>query len=112
MNCLSINVQGLGSGEKSTWLWKLCIGHTINFLGIQETKMCCMDLVTIRMVRGNSRFYFACSLARGLSLGVLCAWDPEMFVKSHIVSHDHFVAVEGNWCSGNVRVMIITLYAP
>ncbi|GJY84701.1 RNA-directed DNA polymerase, eukaryota [Tanacetum coccineum] len=102
----------MGSGEKKTWLRKLCIDHTVNFLGIQETKMCRMDLVTIRTVWGNSRFDFACSLARGLSWGILCVRDPTTFVKIRIVSHDHFVDVEGNWCNGNVRVMIITVYAP
>ncbi|GJW50462.1 RNA-directed DNA polymerase, eukaryota [Tanacetum coccineum] len=80
--------------------------------GMQETKMSRMDLVTVRMVWGNSRFDFASSSARGLSGGILCVWDPEMFVKSQIVSHDHFVAVEGVWKIGNLRMQFITVYAP
>ncbi|GKA16393.1 RNA-directed DNA polymerase, eukaryota [Tanacetum coccineum] len=91
---------------------KLIAGIRVHRGGIQETKMCRMDLVTIKTVWGNYRFDFACSLARGLSGGILCVVDPTTFVKSRIVSHDHFVAVEGNWCNGNVRVMIITVYAP
>ncbi|PWA67412.1 hypothetical protein CTI12_AA318590 [Artemisia annua] len=64
----------------------------------------CVAWIWSRLERygGNSRFDFASSLARGLSGGILCVWDPTMFVKNRIVSHDHFVAVEGNWCNGNV----------
>ncbi|GJX78637.1 RNA-directed DNA polymerase, eukaryota, partial [Tanacetum coccineum] len=80
--------------------------------GMQETKMSRMDLMTVRMVWWNSRFDFASSSARGLSGGILCVWDPEMFVKSQIVSHDHFVAVEGVWKIGNLRTQFITVYAP
>ncbi|GJX27561.1 RNA-directed DNA polymerase, eukaryota [Tanacetum coccineum] len=114
INCgrsLGFDMEGC-EGDMEKLITGIGVHRGVNFLGIQETKMCHMDLVTIRTVWGNSRFDFACSLARGLSGGILCVWDPTMFVKSRIVSHDHFVAVEGNWCNGNVRVMIITMYAP
>ncbi|GJT94975.1 RNA-directed DNA polymerase, eukaryota, partial [Tanacetum coccineum] len=48
----------------------------------QETKMSHMDLVTVRMVWGNSRFDFASSSARGV------------------------------WKIGNLRMQFITVYAP
>nr|GEX74472.1 hypothetical protein [Tanacetum cinerariifolium] len=42
---------------------------------------------------------------RGLSGGILCVWDSKMFVKSQIVSHDHFVTVEGVWKIGESIIM-------
>ncbi|GKA30075.1 RNA-directed DNA polymerase, eukaryota [Tanacetum coccineum] len=54
--------------------------------GMQKTKMGRMDLVTVGMVWGNSRFDFASSSARGLSGGV--------------------------WKIGNLRMQFITVYAP
>ncbi|GJZ09338.1 RNA-directed DNA polymerase, eukaryota [Tanacetum coccineum] len=80
--------------------------------GMQETKMSRMDLVMVRMVWGNSRFDFASSSAKGLSGDILCVWDPKMFVKNQIVSHDHFVTVEGVWNISNLRMQFITVYAP
>ncbi|GJU08211.1 RNA-directed DNA polymerase, eukaryota [Tanacetum coccineum] len=103
INCgrsLGFDMEGC-EGDMEKLITGIGVHRGVNFLGIQETKMCHVDLVTIRTVWGNSRFDFACSLARGLSGGILCVWDPTMFVKSRIVSHDHFVAVEGNWCNGN-----------
>ncbi|GJS85892.1 RNA-directed DNA polymerase, eukaryota [Tanacetum coccineum] len=82
------------------------------FRGIQETKMTRMDLFSVKAIWGNSRFDFACSLARGLSGGILCVWNPDLFVKTSMVSHDHFVVVEGIWKHGNVRMQFIMVYSP
>lgn len=48
MNCLSLNIQGAGSGDKKFWVRGLCNLYRVSFLGIQETKMTEMDLVTVR----------------------------------------------------------------
>ncbi|GJV48321.1 RNA-directed DNA polymerase, eukaryota [Tanacetum coccineum] len=68
-----INMDGcMRSGEnkgKKGWHKKLCHEYSINFLGIQETKMVNMDLLSIRSIWGNSHFDYASSLARGLSGG-------------------------------------------
>ncbi|GJX59710.1 RNA-directed DNA polymerase, eukaryota, reverse transcriptase zinc-binding domain protein [Tanacetum coccineum] len=39
MNCLSVNVQGLGRKEKKEWVKQLCYTNGVNFLSIQETKI-------------------------------------------------------------------------
>ena len=48
MNCLSLNIQGAGSGDKKFWVRGLYNLYRVYFLGIQETKMTEMDLVTVR----------------------------------------------------------------
>ncbi|GJT06023.1 hypothetical protein Tco_0840485 [Tanacetum coccineum] len=52
-------------------------------------------------------FDFACSLARGLSGGILCVWNPDLFVKTSMVSHDHFVAVKGIWKHGLLDALLL-----
>nr|GEY70270.1 RNA-directed DNA polymerase, eukaryota [Tanacetum cinerariifolium] len=39
MNCLSLNVQGLGSKANKDWIRELISKHKVSFLSIQETKM-------------------------------------------------------------------------
>lgn len=38
MNCLSLNIQGLGSKAKKDWIRELTNKHKISFLSLQETK--------------------------------------------------------------------------
>ncbi|GJV19995.1 RNA-directed DNA polymerase, eukaryota, reverse transcriptase zinc-binding domain protein [Tanacetum coccineum] len=71
-NCISplLNIQCMRSGEnkgKKGWLKKLRHEYSINFFGIQETKMVNIDLLSIRSIWGNSHFDYASSLTRGLS---------------------------------------------
>ena len=75
MNCLSLNIQGAGSGDKRVRVQGLCNRNRISFLGIQETKMTDMDLVTVRSLWGNVSFDYAVSNARGLSGSILAIWD-------------------------------------
>lgn len=67
MNCLSLNVQGLGDLNKRRWINGLCNLHKVNFLGVQETKLTQVDLWMVCQVWGNTHFDFASSSARGLS---------------------------------------------
>ena len=76
MNCLSLNIQGAGSGDKKVWVRGLCNLYQVSFLGIQETKRTEMNLATVRSFWGNVCFEYAASDARGLSGGILAIWDP------------------------------------
>ncbi|GJX70092.1 RNA-directed DNA polymerase, eukaryota [Tanacetum coccineum] len=38
MNCLSLNIQGLGSKAKKDWIRELTTKHKVSFLSLQETK--------------------------------------------------------------------------
>lgn len=71
MNCLSINLQGAGCGDKWVWVKSLCQKHKVNFLAIQESKMEVMDLVAIRSFWGNLSFSHAFSPSRGASGGII-----------------------------------------
>lgn len=39
MNCLSLNIRGIGEEGKVSWVRRLKTTNKINFIGIQETWM-------------------------------------------------------------------------
>ncbi|GJS19697.1 RNA-directed DNA polymerase, eukaryota [Tanacetum coccineum] len=58
-----------------------------------ETKMESMELVTIKTLWGNSSFDYALSSSLGNSGGILCVWEPTLFVKDNVTSSDNFLVV-------------------
>ncbi|GKB98173.1 RNA-directed DNA polymerase, eukaryota [Tanacetum coccineum] len=58
-----------------------------------KTKMKSMELVTIKMLWNNSSFDYALSSSLGDSGGILCVWEPTLFVKDKVTSFDNFLAV-------------------
>ena len=112
MNFISLNVQGLGNQAKITWVRDLCSKHKANFLALQETKKETIDVFLVRRMWGNSKFQFSCSESVGASGGILCVWDPELFVKKQAAISDYFVILEGTWTPSKINLMIVTVYAP
>ncbi|GJX99377.1 RNA-directed DNA polymerase, eukaryota [Tanacetum coccineum] len=86
MNCLSINVQGMGRKEKKDWVKLLCHTNGVNFLSIQETKMVSFDIFVVKSIWGNMLFDFATCSARGRS--------------------------GGTWMSTNTNILFMSIYAP
>ncbi|GKD42339.1 RNA-directed DNA polymerase, eukaryota [Tanacetum coccineum] len=85
MNCLSLNVQGLGSKAKKDWIKELNNKHKVNFLSVQETKLDCISDMDVKVLWGNYKFEYTISEAVGNSGGILCVWDPSVFRKEHHV---------------------------
>ncbi|GKA27959.1 RNA-directed DNA polymerase, eukaryota [Tanacetum coccineum] len=50
MNCLSLNVQGLGSKAKKDWIKELNNKHKVNFLSVQETKLDCISDMDVKVL--------------------------------------------------------------
>ncbi|GKE25390.1 RNA-directed DNA polymerase, eukaryota, partial [Tanacetum coccineum] len=61
---------------------------------------------------GNFSFDFTFSPSVGFSGGILCVWDPNIFVKDNATISDSFVAVRGTWMSSSTKLMIVSVYAP
>lgn len=40
MNCLSINVRGIGGYGKANWIYKIKVDCGISFIGLQESMSC------------------------------------------------------------------------
>ncbi|GKD31485.1 RNA-directed DNA polymerase, eukaryota, reverse transcriptase zinc-binding domain protein, partial [Tanacetum coccineum] len=61
---------------------------------------------------GNYSFNYACSLARGRSDGLISMWDPNLFVKEHILCDEAFIIVKGRWRNKIGDCYMISLYGP
>ncbi|GJY90861.1 RNA-directed DNA polymerase, eukaryota [Tanacetum coccineum] len=112
MNFMSLNIQGLGHKAKKRWIQELCSKNKINFVALQETKSESIDLFSIKALWGNLSFDHAMSPTVGNSGGILCVWDPNMFITEHVSSYDYFLAVMGTWSPSATKLLIIFVYAP
>ncbi|GKE61434.1 hypothetical protein Tco_1511801, partial [Tanacetum coccineum] len=86
MNFMSLNVQGLGHKAKQGWIQELCSFHRVNF-------------IAIRKLRCNSG-------------GILCVWEPSLFVKDNVTMSDYFVAIMGTWLPTSSKLLVIFVYSP
>ncbi|GJZ03251.1 RNA-directed DNA polymerase, eukaryota, partial [Tanacetum coccineum] len=103
---------GLGSKAKKEWIRELTSKHKISFLTLQETKKEMISAIEIKFLWGNYSFEHIVSEALGNSGGILCAWDPNIFLKHHHIISDNFVALFGTWIPKKIQVLIISVYAP
>ncbi|GJQ89776.1 RNA-directed DNA polymerase, eukaryota, reverse transcriptase zinc-binding domain protein [Tanacetum coccineum] len=112
MNLLSINICGSKKRRKRFWIRDLCFKHNINFLGVQESKMTRLELFRLRFMWGNYSFDYACSMARGLSRGIISMWDPTVFTKENIWCNDNYVIVQGKWLNISHSYFMVNIYGP
>nr|GEX76999.1 RNA-directed DNA polymerase, eukaryota [Tanacetum cinerariifolium] len=61
---------------------------------------------------GNFAFDYAYSKAVGNSGGILCIWDPNMFIKLNETISDYFTIVRGTWVPSGMKLLIVSVYAP
>nr|GEW52185.1 RNA-directed DNA polymerase, eukaryota [Tanacetum cinerariifolium] len=47
-----------------------------------------------------------------IKVGILCVWDPNMFIREHVSSSDYFLVVMGTWSSTSTKLLVISMYAP
>jgi hypothetical protein len=105
MNTLSINSCGIGSSLKNRSIKTLCIKYGVSFLGIQETHLLSIDLLTVKSLWGTYNFDFACNSSRGRSGGILSVWDPSVFSKRYLLCTDNVLIVGGYWLSLNIKFL-------
>nr|GEV77987.1 RNA-directed DNA polymerase, eukaryota, reverse transcriptase zinc-binding domain protein [Tanacetum cinerariifolium] len=71
-----------------------------------------LELFCLKSMWGNYAFEYTCSLARGISGGIISIWDPAMFIKSNIWYDDHYLIVEGKWTNSDDTFFMINVYGP
>ncbi|GJX74901.1 RNA-directed DNA polymerase, eukaryota [Tanacetum coccineum] len=109
---MGFSMEGLGSKTKKEWIKELCNNHKLSFIAIQETKMEKMSHMDVKFMWGNSNYDFVYSDSLGNSGGILCIWESSIFKKDYATISDNFVAVYGTWIPCNVKVLLISIYAP
>ncbi|GJZ71347.1 RNA-directed DNA polymerase, eukaryota [Tanacetum coccineum] len=81
-------------------------------MGLQETKMESIDLLSVRLCWGNVNFDYVHSDSIGNSGGILCIWDLNSFRKDSVTVSDYFVIVRGVWIKSRMDILIVVVYAP
>jgi len=79
---------------------------------VQETKMRGIDDYVVRSLWGNNQFDFALVDSNGASGGILVVWDSKKFIRSHTISDENFLCVDGVWSNTNTKVMFVSVYFP
>nr|GEX43785.1 RNA-directed DNA polymerase, eukaryota [Tanacetum cinerariifolium] len=85
-----------------------------SILGVleEETKMDTMSHMDVKFMWGNSNYDFVCSDSLGSSGGILCIWESSIIKKDNVTISDNFIAIYGIWLTNNVKVLLISIYAP
>nr|GFB72650.1 RNA-directed DNA polymerase, eukaryota [Tanacetum cinerariifolium] len=104
--------EGLAQKAKNDWVRELCIKNKVKFMGLQETKMESIDLLSVSSCWGNLMFDYVHSDSIGNSGGSLCMWDPNSFCKSSFTRLDYFVIIRGLWLKSWIKLIIMVVYAP
>nr|GEV80857.1 RNA-directed DNA polymerase, eukaryota [Tanacetum cinerariifolium] len=69
-----------------------------SFLGVLE------EVIRVGQAMGFSM--------EGSSGGILCIWESSIFKKDNVTISDNFVAIYGTRLTNNVKVLLISIYAP
>ncbi|KAK9063215.1 hypothetical protein SSX86_017085 [Deinandra increscens subsp. villosa] len=112
MNCLSINIRGIGGYGKASWIKKLKVDNGISFIGMQETMSSNILPGLVSAYWGGMGFDFDFVESIGNSGGILSVWDPKVFVKDKVTKDVNFLHVSGMIMAGNARVNVLNVYAP
>ncbi|XP_021992095.1 uncharacterized protein LOC110888906 [Helianthus annuus] len=112
MNCLSINIRGIGGVHKAGWIKSLVRGFGINFLAIQESKHNGVTRAGMSKFWGHNRFGMESVDASGVSGGLVCLWDENCFQLEESVKDRHFLHLKGRLVGCNRPVNFLSVYAP
>nr|GEW91635.1 RNA-directed DNA polymerase, eukaryota [Tanacetum cinerariifolium] len=112
MNCLSLNIQGIGSKAKKEWVREINIKHKVNLLTLQETKMDSISAMDVKLLCDNYNFDHVFSEVIGNSGGILCTWDSNVFHKEQHIISDNFFALYGTWNPNKAKLLMISIYTP
>ena len=97
MNCLSLNVRGIGEDHKVRWVRRLQSKNRITFLGVQETQLVDVNSIDVAGCWDSPEFEFSAVQAHGRSRGILSIWDNSKYKVSEVIKARHFLVTIGSW---------------
>ncbi|XP_023740177.1 uncharacterized protein LOC111888270 [Lactuca sativa] len=112
MNCLSLNVRGIGDDAKVRWVRSLKVLHKINFLGLQETQLTDYSRIDVHGCWGDTDMYCEGVDSDGRSGGLISIWDTNYFQKTIVLKHRHFIIIIGSWLGIPGHTILANIYAP
>ncbi|GJZ07132.1 RNA-directed DNA polymerase, eukaryota [Tanacetum coccineum] len=88
------------------------VGQTMGY----DMEGCMKDMENIigsqGVHEGNCIFEHLFSEAIGNLGGILCVWDPNIFLKDQHIISDNFITLYGTWIPTKTKLLMISIYAP
>lgn len=111
MKILSWNVRGLRRPEKRRKIKNLVRDKKIDVLLLQEIKRCSVDENFVKSLWPWEEMGYMEAGAEGSAGGILCLWNPEIFLLKECCSNRNFILLAGTslHCFDCV---IVNIYAP
>src|ERR1044071_6531529 len=106
MNCLSLNVRGMGVVGKDDWVKRLKCENDVVFMALQETKVQGLEKNMLSRLWGGGVFDFQLVDPVGLSGGLACVWNPAYFDKESVVQDRNFLLISGRLKDDNLKINI------
>lgn len=96
MNCLTINIRGMGEDAKARWVRRLKTAHKLNFVGVQETWIADYKKINVRRCWDSEAFEFEGVNSHGRSGGLICIWNNMLFQKTDVLKSRYYLIVVGS----------------
>lgn len=112
MNCLSLNIRGIGVEEKVRWARKLKLLHKATFIGIQETQLNDYTDINVNGCWDSSDYDFEGVNATGRSGGLLSIWNTNCFQKSKVLKSRYYLIIIGKWIGVTGNTIFANIYGP
>ncbi|KAJ0578263.1 putative RNA-directed DNA polymerase [Helianthus annuus] len=112
MNCLCINIRGMGVDGKDGWVKNPRKQNDVGFLVMQETKVQGLDRNTIDRFWGKESYDFDVVEPTGLSGGLVSVWDKGCFEKETVIKNRNFLMIVGRLKEGYLKVNMVNVYGP
>ncbi|XP_022007327.1 uncharacterized protein LOC110906513 [Helianthus annuus] len=112
MNCLSINIRGIGGNGKANWINKIKVDCGVSFVGLQESMCSNVSPGVISNYWGGIGAEFESVDAVGNSGGIVSFWDPKVFSRDKVIKDINFLCISGILTEGLVRINVLNVYAP
>nr|KAJ0203968.1 hypothetical protein LSAT_V11C500292530 [Lactuca sativa] len=112
MNCLSLNVRGIGETHKVNWVKRLKVRNRSSFVGIQETQLRNIEAIDVHGCWDSDEFGFSATQASGRSGGILSLWDANVYNVTNTIKSKHFLITIGDWEGIPGDTIIANVYGP
>lgn len=97
MRIIILNIRGLGGRSKKSEIRELVAKEKVEFLCLQETKLDVVDERLAYILWGNSECNWVFSGSEGMSGGLCCIWDKDVFVRTELWGKKGLLGVLGLW---------------
>ncbi|XP_057425670.1 uncharacterized protein LOC130719036 [Lotus japonicus] len=111
MKILSFNVRGLGGRGKMRVIREVVCHHHVEVLFVQETKLQRISTRTCAQLWGESGFDWKATPAVNRGGGLLCIWNPNLFVLEECVEGQGFIGLVGVWKASQSRCVLVNIYS-